>query len=87
LVTHENRPIFIFQNGQVVHENKSIFLILIIYIYIIKKIQENIHEESLKDHPILVVEDQDNKWKSYRTKMYKNSKISNLILTYKRPYW
>jgi predicted membrane protein len=59
------------------------FLPHIIYIYII---QENIHEESLKDHPRLVVEDQDDKWKSYRTKMYKNSKISNLILTDKRPY-
>jgi hypothetical protein len=48
--------------------------------------QEDIYEENLEDCPRLVVEDQDDKWKSSRTKIYMIRKISNPILTDKRPY-
>jgi hypothetical protein len=49
--------------------------------------QEDIHEESLEDCPRLVAEDQDNKWKSLRTKVYKIDKIDNSILIDKRLHW
>jgi hypothetical protein len=51
------------------------------------KIQKDIHEESLEDCPRLVVEDQDDKWKSWMTKMYKIDKIDNPILIDKRLHW
>jgi hypothetical protein len=35
----------------------------------------------------IVVEDQDDKWKSWRTKMYKMGKIDNPIMTDKSPNW
>lgn len=35
----------------------------------------------------IVVEDQDDKWKCWRTKMYKMGKIDNPIMTDKSPNW
>jgi hypothetical protein len=35
----------------------------------------------------ILVEDQDDKWKSRRTKMYKMEKIDNSIMTNKSPNW
>jgi hypothetical protein len=53
-----------------------------IYTFIIKKIQEDIHKENLEVFSRLVVKNQDDKWKGWRTKMYK---VSNPILINKRP--
>jgi hypothetical protein len=78
-------------------------MIYVFYIYTMFFMSHSIHHSSLlllifyhththtHTHTYIyiyiVVEDQDDKWKSWRTKMYKMGKIDNPIMTDKSPNW
>jgi hypothetical protein len=71
------------------HTHTHTHTYIYIYIYIIKLIK-NIRGHTWRKPRIFSKisgeEDQDDKWKRWRTKMYKIGKIDHPILTNKRPY-
>ena len=68
--------------------------VLLFMFYPIKKIKKQKSKykstyikKSLEDCPSLMVKDRDDKWKNWRTKMYKIYKIDRSILSDKKLHW